>query len=49
MSVIQQVFWLRGLPTDFALPHGNAVADEVFVARYSGATARDLHPLPYSL
>jgi hypothetical protein len=47
MSANQQVFWLRGLPTSFALPQ-NAVAYEAFVARYSGATARDLHPLPYS-
>jgi len=26
----------------------NAVAREAFVTRYSGATVRDLHPLPYS-
>jgi len=46
--VNKQVFWLRGRPTSFALPLKKAVAREAFVTRYSGATARDLHPLPYS-
>jgi len=48
MSVNKQVFWLRGRPTSFALPLTEQWLDEAFVAHYSGATARDLHPLPYS-
>jgi hypothetical protein len=48
MSMNKQVFWLRGHPTGLALPLKKAVAYEAFVTRYSGATARDLHPLPYS-
>ncbi len=48
MSVNEQVFWLRGHPTGFALPLRMQWLDEAFVARYSGATARDSHPLPYS-
>lgn len=50
MSVNKQVFWLRGRSTPPALPIPltESVASWRFVARYSGATARDLHPLPYS-
>ena len=48
MSVNKQVFWLRGRPISFALPLKKAVAREAFVTRYSGATARDLHPFSYS-
>src|SRR5258708_40206184 len=48
MRVKKQVFWLRGRSTLPALPRKTPVADWHFVARYSGATARDSHPLPYS-
>jgi hypothetical protein len=48
MSVKKQVCWLRGLSTGFAFPPFRAVASEAFVARYSGATAQDLHLFVYS-
>jgi len=48
MSVKKQVCWLRGHSTHFAFPSFRTVAFEVFVARYSGATAQDLHLIVYS-
>lgn len=49
MSANKQVFWLRGHPTLLALPTMESVAFfSISSLRYSGATARDLHPLPYS-
>ena len=44
----KQVFWLRSLSTRLALPQDLQWPPEAFVIRYSGATARDLHPIPYS-
>jgi hypothetical protein len=44
----KQVFWLRSHSTCLALPQVLQWPPEAFVIRYSGATARDLHPIPYS-
>jgi hypothetical protein len=44
----KQVFWLRSHSTCLALPQVVQWPPEAFVIRYSGATARDLHPIPYS-
>ncbi len=49
--LIEQVFWLRGHPTNSALPSSRTDSGlklGAFVARYSGATARVSHPFPYS-
>ena len=52
----KQVFWLRGRPTGPTFPRRPArrlaiakwLNFRAFVARYSGGTARDLHPVVYS-
>jgi len=45
----EQVFWLRGHPSGPAFSRfGTRWFNGAFVTRYSGATARDLHPVPYS-
>jgi hypothetical protein len=49
MGECKQVFWLRGQSTHSALPAQLSQRhDGTFVARYSGATVWDLHPVPYS-
>jgi hypothetical protein len=50
MRAKEQVFWLRGRPTHprLSAPLGAVATIGAFVARYSGATVRDLHPIPYS-
>jgi len=44
----QQVFWLRGRPTSFALPLKKAVAREAFVTRYKRRYRARFTPASYS-